>query len=90
MRLPAVFGMCQCVEIGVEEKEKEMRQTKRERSVGKGGGRLERRLKRRKREEGPVWEDQRTTRARRVPRGVARDPRSALPPTHGQIFTGEL
>ena len=26
MRLPTVFGMCQCVEIGVKEEEKEKRQ----------------------------------------------------------------
>ena len=30
MRLPTVFGMRQCVEIGVEEEEKEKRQSKRE------------------------------------------------------------
>ena len=76
MRLPTVFGMCQSVETGLEEKEKEKKQTKEEDPLGRGGGHLERCLKRRKKEEGPVWEDQRTTRARRVPRGVARDPRS--------------
>ena len=50
MRLPPVFGMCQSVETGVEEKEKEKKQTKEEDPLGREGGHLARCLKRRKKE----------------------------------------
>ena len=68
--------MCFCVEIGVREKKRKRNDRIEKKPLGLGGGRLVRHLKRRKRGKGPVWGDQKTARALRVPRGVARDSRS--------------
>ena len=87
MRLPTVFGMRQRVEIGVEGKDEKRIERRPKNIRWEGGwppgGATEKEM-------GRMVRDQRIAKALRVIRGVARDSRSALPPTHRQIFTGEV